>query len=280
YSRITGIDASGEGLVAAGFSVDDYPGSLGTSTLTVNVAGPPQPAANPPAGNPAPLSSLAAAGGLASFVNGTVTEVPGQHADFYSEPLPSTVDVVGAPAVSIRAASPLGEAVLFVKLYDVDEHGQNTLPDGLVAPVRLTGLPPDIADAKPVRVVLPGIVHRFEAGHRLRITVATADQAYATPVQPTVYTVGLDPEASAVTLPTVSSAPIVTPDVVWRYVLAGLVALIALGLALAMVAARRRLRRHGAAVVAEHAQTPLVVRGLRKEYGDGFLALSTVDFMV
>src|SRR5439155_19136 len=100
-----------------------------------------------------------------------VTEVPGQHADFYSEPLPSTVDVVGAPAVAVRAASPTGEAVLFVKLYDVDEHGQNTLPDGLVAPVRLTGLPPDIADAKPVRVVLPGIVHRLEAGHRLGIMV-------------------------------------------------------------------------------------------------------------
>ena len=95
----------------------------------------------------------------------------------------------------------------------IDSNGGATLPDGLTAPVRLTNLPPIIDDAQPVTVELPGIVHRFEAGHRLRITVATADQAYATPVQPVVYTIGLDPALSAVSLPAVAGTPIVTPDV-------------------------------------------------------------------
>jgi len=44
--------------------------------------------------------------------------------------------------------------------------------------------------------------------------------------------------------------------------------------------ARLRRRRRAVAVVAEHVDTPLVVRGLRKEYADGFVAVSHVDFTV
>ena len=68
----------------------------------------------------------------------------------------TSIDVVGAPTVRLRAASPTGEATLFVKLYDVDAAGAATLSAGLVAPVRLTGLPADIAAAQPVTVTLPG----------------------------------------------------------------------------------------------------------------------------
>ena len=57
-------------------------------------------------------------------------EIPGQHAAFTSAPLTDPVDVVGAPTVRLRAASPTGEAVLFVKLYDVDPAGSATLPPG------------------------------------------------------------------------------------------------------------------------------------------------------
>src|SRR5439155_18786130 len=133
YSRIAGLDANNNGYVALGFEVTDYPGLGGNATTTVAVGGPAQPVANPPGGTPAAVSSLpgTGTGGLASFVNGVVTDVPGQHADFYSAPLKSTVDVVGAPTVRIRAASPTGTAVLFVKLYDVDPHGAASLPDGL-----------------------------------------------------------------------------------------------------------------------------------------------------
>ena len=282
YSRVTGIDASGDGLVAAGSSVTDYPGTTGATVTGVALTGPPRPIANPPGGNPAPLSSIAANGSLSRLAGGIVAEIPGQHADFLSAPLPSTMDVVGAPTVRIRAASPTGEAVLFVKLYDVDTTGQSTLPQGLIAPVRLTGLPPGIAGAAGVTVALPAIVHRFDAGHRLRLTIAAADQAYATPAEPVLYSVGLDSTA-AVTLPSVGSTPIATAAVIWRYVLAGLVGVIAVVVAVLVLGARRRLRRTlrgDRSVVAEHAQTPLVVRGLRKEYADGFVAVSTVDFAV
>src|SRR5262249_8872692 len=140
--------------------------------VDVNIAGPPQRIANPPGGNPAAITTLPGAGGsLASLLNGATVEVPGQHADFFSGALPSTVDVVGTPTVQLRVASPTGSAVLFVKLYDVAPNSGGSLPFGLTAPVRLTGLPATIDKATPVTVRLPGIVHRFEAGHGLRLTV-------------------------------------------------------------------------------------------------------------
>jgi ABC-2 type transport system ATP-binding protein len=282
YSYITGFDAVDRGLVTAGYSTDLYPGLGGQETVQLAVSGPPQEVANPPGGNPAAISSLPALSRLSSFVNGLVTDLPGQHANFVSAPLDSTVDVVGAPAVSVRAASPTGEAVLFLKLYDVDERGQAALANGLIAPVRLTGLPASIAEAQPVRVTLPTIVRRIEAGHRLRLTIATADQAYATPNDPVKYTVALggDGSGTPVTLPTVTGTPIQDPDVIWVYLLAGLLALVALGLAVVLVLARRRTRRLDRSVVAEYADTPLVVKGLRKAYADGFLAVSRIDFTV
>ena len=287
YSRIAGIDAQAEGVVALGSVVSDYPGLGGASRNDVTVKGADQPIANPPNGNPAAITSLPGLGGsLASLVSGRTVEISGQHADFESAPLASAVTVVGAPTVQIRAASPTGQAVLFVKLYDVDPQNGATLPDGLVAPVRLTGLPASIDQAQPVTVTLPGIVHEFQAGHRLRITIASSDQAFATPGAPTVYTVGVGaaaggaPAGSAVTLPTVDSKPIATAAVLWRGVLIGLLAVLALGLVVGVLLGRRRYRRADRSVVAEYADVPLVVAGLRKAYSDGFVAVSTVDFRV
>lgn len=276
WSRAAGFTADGE-VATTGYVADAYPGLGGTATTTVPVAGPPRPVANPPAGTPAAVSSVPSAGGLASFVAGIVTDLPGQHARFTSQPLAEPLDVTGAPTVRLRAASPTGEAVLFVKLYDVDPGGAATLPGGLVAPVRLTGLPAEIADAEPVTVTLPAIARRIEAGHTLRVTVATTDQAYATPREPAVYTVAVD---GPVTVPTVAGEPIPSPELVWRWVLAGLLAALAAGLATAVVIARRRHRRSDRSVAAADAGTPLRVRGLRKEYADGFVAVSRVDLTV
>jgi ABC-2 type transport system ATP-binding protein len=281
WSRVAGFDAMDRGLVTNGYSVDDYPGLSGTASQRIPLAGPPQPIANPPGGNPAAISAIPGGGSLtaaASEVGGLVGDLPGQHAIFQSEPLAEAVDIVGAPTVSIRAAAPEGEAVLFVKLYDVDENGAATLPGGIVAPVRLTGLPADPAQARAVTVTLPAIVRRVEAGHRLRVVVATSDQGYATPAQPALYTVALG--GDGITVPTVTGEPIPTTAVLWRWVLAGLLAAVLLGLAVVLLIVRRRHRRTDSTISDEYARTPLVVRQLRKEYADGFVAVSNVDFTV
>lgn len=278
FSRIAGFDALDRGLVATGYRTADYPGTAGDARREVPVTGPAQPIANPPNGNPAAISSVPFAGALGSLLGGVAGDIPGQHARFESAPLPEAVDVAGSPTFALRAASPTGEAVLFVKLYDVDPNGAATLPDGLVAPVRLTGLPKTLDAAQPVTVTLPAIVRRIEAGHRLRIVVATSDQAYAGPAEPTVYTVAAGD--APVSLPTVDAEPIPTSATVWRWVLVGLLAAIAVGLAVVVAVVRRRHRRQDSSVRPEYAGVPLAVRQLRKEYADGFVAVSNVDFEV
>ncbi|MET7392355.1 alpha/beta fold hydrolase [Dactylosporangium sp. NPDC005572] len=275
YSRVSGLNAQGRGLVTTASSVDDYPG-LGGTGRSFDLQGPPQDIANPPAGNPAGTSSLPIANIASLLGEGVSAEIPGQHADFVSAPLTEAYDAAGAPTVRIRAASETGEAVLFVKLYDVPAKGAPSIPDGLIAPIRLTNLPKSLADAQPVTVTLPAVVHRFEAGSRVRITVATADTAYWSPAEPAVYQVAVD---GAVTLPTIAGTPIANPNVIWRYVLVGLIAAILIGLAVVLVVARRRTRRIDRSVDAELVDTPLVVRGLRKEYAS-FVAVSKVDFTV
>jgi ABC-2 type transport system ATP-binding protein len=279
YSRITGVDANTDGVVAQGYSVNHYPGLSGQRTSEVTVSGPPQVAANPPDGTPAAVSLVPGetGGRLTATANDPGREVAGQHADFVSAPLPSTVDVVGAPRVQVRVASPTGEATVFVKLYDVDPRQGATLPDGLVAPVHLTGLPASIANGRPVTVTLPAVAHEFQAGHRVRVTVASSDRAYATPAAPTVYTVAVNPRVG---LPAVSSRPIATPTGVWWWVLGVLAALVAAGVTVAIWLGRRRRRGADRGVRAAYADRPLVVEGLRKEYADGFVGVSRLDFAV
>ncbi len=275
WSRITGFSATGRGLSTTTYRADSYPGLAGGPPVTVTVAGPPQPVANPAGGFPAALSSFPSAEGLASFVNGVVMDLPGQHARFESEPLKAPLRIVGAPTVRLRAASPTGEAVLFVKLYDVAPNRVATLPNGLVAPVRLTGLPADLADAEPVTVTLPAITHEIPAGHRLRITVATADQAYANLTDPVVYQVAVEPP---VVLPTGVGEPVPDPEQRWWWLLAALVVVLAAAVVAVAAVARRRVARRP--VDRDAADRPLVVRGLRKEYRGGFVAVSRVDLVV
>jgi ABC-2 type transport system ATP-binding protein len=278
YSRVVGFSARDRGLVTNGYSDPTYPGLAGTSRTDLSVSGPPQPIANPPNGNPGAVSSLPGTDSrLSAVLGGVAGDIPGQFAAFQSAPVPRSIDIVGAPTVQLRVASPTGAATLFVKLYDVDPAGSPTLSAGLVAPVRLTGLPTSVAAAQPVTVTLPAIVRQIAAGHRIRVVVATSDQAFLTPPQPTTYTVAV---GSTVTLPTVVGTPIANPQVVWRYVLAGLIVVVALGLAVLLLVRRRRAwRRHGP-TVDEYADTPLVVRNMRKAYSDGFVAVEEIDFTV
>ena len=278
YSRVAGFSALDRGLVTNGYSTDSYPGLTGTGSTQVAIAGPAQPIANPPNGNPGALSSLPGSGGrLSELLGGVAGDIPGQYATFDSAPVTSAIDVAGAPTVRLRAASPTGAATVFVKLYDVDQSGAETLSAGLVAPVRLTGLPADIATATEVTVTLPAIVRRIDAGHTIRVVVATSDQAFLTPAQPAVYTVQA---GSTISLPTVVGTPIANPQTIWRYVLAGLVLAIALGLAVVLLVRRRLRRRRHDEVIEEYADTPLVVRDLRKAYADGFVAVEEISFTV
>jgi predicted acyl esterase len=61
---------------------------------------------------------------------------------------------------------------LFAKLYDVDPSGGRTLVKNLVSAARV----PDVT--KQVRITLPGVVHRFAAGHSVQLVLAASDLTY------------------------------------------------------------------------------------------------------
>jgi predicted acyl esterase len=110
---------------------------------------------------------------------GNTRDLPGTFAAYNGATLTDNVDVVGIPRVTLNvavpftnAAGPGAELVLFVKLYDVAPGGKKTLVNRLVAPVRIAD-PRELVD-----VTLPGIVHRFAAGHHFQLVVAGSDMAY------------------------------------------------------------------------------------------------------
>uniref|UniRef100_A0AAU3GMK8 CocE/NonD family hydrolase n=1 Tax=Streptomyces sp. NBC_01401 TaxID=2903854 RepID=A0AAU3GMK8_9ACTN len=125
-------------------------------------------------------SSLA---GLIGLPDPEPYDTKGTYLGWTSAPLTDPVDVVGAPKATLKVDSPKAERVqnsgdaadklaLFAKVYDVAPDGTQKLVNRLVAPVRV----PDVT--QPFTVELPGIVHRYEAGHRLRFVIAASDTAY------------------------------------------------------------------------------------------------------
>ncbi|MEU0202273.1 MULTISPECIES: CocE/NonD family hydrolase [unclassified Streptomyces] len=121
--------------------------------------------------------------GLLGVPDSSPRDTKGTYVDWTSAPLERPLDVVGAPRATLKVRSPKAERtqnsgdaadklVLFAKLYDVAPDGTRTLVRRLVAPVRV----PDVS--KSFTVTLPGIVHRYETGHRLRFVIAASDDAY------------------------------------------------------------------------------------------------------
>jgi ABC-2 type transport system ATP-binding protein len=148
-----------------------------------------------PGAVPGSYSETSALQGSAPPAVGKPRDVTGTYAAYNSGTLTQAVDIAGIPTVNLRvsapsvavsqAAGPSGQLVLFVKLYDVTSTGKNILVDRLVAPIRVADV------TKPFTVTLPGIVHRFPAGHHFELVVAGSDAAYkgnTTPVAVSVVT--------------------------------------------------------------------------------------------
>ncbi len=110
-------------------------------------------------------------------------DTKGTYLGWRTEPLAAPLDVVGAPKATLKVVSPKAERVqnsgdasdklvLFAKVYDIAPDGGRTLVNRLVSPVRV----PDVT--RSFTVELPGIVHRYEKGHRLEFVIAASDTAY------------------------------------------------------------------------------------------------------
>ncbi len=279
----TGLTVQG-GSAARTVVADAYPGlgdAESAERRTVPVSGPTQPVVTPAGGSPAALTTVPGLGAVTAALGGATVEIPGQFAAFQSQPLTEAVEVAGAPTVDLAVSSPTGTAVLFAKLYDVGPDGAPTLPAGLVSPVQLTGISTDPSAPTEVAVTLPGVVHRFEAGHTMRVVVSSTDQAFALPAEAAVYSVALaDGDGATLAVPEVDGTPVGdSGSTRWWVLLGVLVALALLGRLAALLWGRRQ-RRRVSEVEPDGEEVPLRFEGVTKAYKDGFVAVRDLSFEV
>ncbi|MGK4583783.1 alpha/beta fold hydrolase [Kitasatospora sp. HPMI-4] len=262
-TRTGGVDSTGFQAVLRGADADGYPGLSGTGSRGIKLTGRPQDVANPPGGAPPNISTLPGIGALSQFASvggGLSVDFPGQFASFDSAPLDTGLHLTGAPRVSVHVQADRPDAVLFAKLYDVAPDGSRQLPQQLVAPLRVTGA--DAPGGRTVEIALPAVDHGFEAGHRLRLVLASTDLAYASPAQAATYRISV---ASPLTVPTVAglrteAAPL--PVRTWLLPL-GAVVLAALLLFGRRLRPRRERRPAPDPALAE---VPLQISSLSKRY--------------
>ena len=267
-TRVLGFDPSTDQASLGIATVGSYPGLGGTKRAVVRLAGPTQAVVNPAGGTPASISVFPGLGSLGAA--GLTFDMPGQSAAFTSAPLSSALQVTGSPTARIRVASAgAGAVTLFAKVYDVDQAGNATLPNQLVAPLRVSGA----QAGRVVSVALPTIDYNFATGHRLRLVLTATDFAYATPSAPVVYRVAL--AGPGLTMPQDSALTVVTGGPPWWVWAAPAAALVAAGL---IIGARRRRSDDGE--VPELAGVPLEITGLTKRYRDGQLAVDDLSLRV
>jgi len=239
-----------------------------------------KPAVNPPGGQPASLSGFPGLGAISGFAPQLSADLPGQAATFDGPTLTKPMDLLGTPTATVRLTSTSGEAVLFAKLIDVSADGSTSLPYSQIAALRVSN-PPLVGQGRTVRVTLPALTHRFGIGHHMRLTFASTDLAYAGSRTPALYTVA-GGTGTGLVLPL---SPVPPGGGLAPLALAalGLLAVLLLGTAVALLRARR-MRRDAATAraapdsVAARAR-PVEIRGLTKAYG-GRTVVDSLDITV
>ncbi|MFF9566542.1 alpha/beta fold hydrolase [Streptomyces sp. NPDC014685] len=258
-TRTGGIDSTDGAALARGASSATYPG-LDSGKEEIGIGRRTQTFRNPAGASPPAVSAVPGVGGglsrLSSLGVGLSLDFPGQHARFDSAPLDAPLNVTGTPTVTVDLRTDSGDAVLFGKVYDVSPDGrQQLLPSQLVAPVRI----PQDRQGKGVRLTLPAIDHRFDAGHRLRLVLSTTDLGHASPAAPATYTVTPAGPLTVPTAPGLKTAAAPLPRWTWALPAAAVVIAAAL-----LFTARRRTA--APAPDPALADVPLRITGLSKKY--------------
>jgi len=234
--------------------------------------------ANPPGGQPASFSDFPGAGLAGGGFPLRPFDLPGQAAVFESDPLRKAVTIVGFPHLKTTLTTTTGEGVVFAKIYDVGPDGSTTLPGLGVAPLRVSGAP---GDALAVDVDLAGIAYRFDSRHRIRLVVAATDQGYANLRAPERYAVQTGSQTSLalpVFSPAVSAKQAARTSPAWLTLGLGVLLSVAFSL-LRYVRGKRSggesnlgeklpVDAHNLVGATSEVETPLILEGLTKQYGD------------
>ena len=253
-------------------SIESSPEYLGLSGFDSNIPliGQVQQILAPAGGTPAGISTFPGIGSLGGLIG---QSLPGQTAIFQSPELEKDQRIVGSSQVQINISSdePKENAVLFASLQIVSATGSQTLPYGLVSPIRLSKIG---QSPTTVLVNLPAIAFDAKKGESLRLVVSTTDLAYRLPTQPTVYTIELaSPVLSVASMalePTVVAQSSVT--YVW-YALAAIFIVILLAWIL-------RPRYSKAGLRADLADVPIAIENLVKQFKNGPRAVNDITYQI
>jgi ABC-2 type transport system ATP-binding protein len=282
------VSASTGRVTQQRLQVRAYP--LKEATVDVALAGPAQQVAAPAGGTPAAVTSIPGLSGLLGDLGGSSTgdavtgavglsAVPSQVATFVSPKLSRSLLIAGTPRVSITVTTKTtSDVTLFASLRDVTSLGTSasdpsaTLPNQLVAPLRLTGMTP--GKPRTVTISLPSIAYTIPAGHRVALVLSTTDFAYLLPQDARSYTISL--ASPAVSIPTVSGRVIrVGHPLVWLIIGLGVCLLAYVGVSFEL-----RRRRRDVHYVEGFADIPVVIDSLVKEYAGGYRAVDGVSLQV
>ena len=255
------------------FSRPEYPGLNGSSTeaITVGEAGVGQQIIRPAGGVPANITVLpGVSGGLSSLVN---RPLPNQSAVFDSAVLENSYFISGSSSVSLQvsAVEVVPEATLFVSLRIVGDGQRETLPNGLVTPVRVFNVGPD---PQTVEVELPTIVQEVNPGEKLRIVVTTTDFGYRMPLVGAQYEVALaDNTMQLATANNFTNLNAQLPPLVW--IAGALLMALLIGIGSWLIRPRNK-----AAVREDLLDVPVRIENLAKEFKGGLRAVNDITWEV
>ena len=235
----------------------------------------PAPIAYPVGGIPSAISALpgiGSAGALASTVLSNVAGfspafIPGQSAFIESEPLLTSISIVGAATVKVRVTSSTGKATLFFSLVTRSPSGGTVQPNGIVAPVKLENIP---ASGMDIQVELPAVIVDVAAGDKIAVGISSTDQGYELTKESAFYTVTA---LAALEVPTLLATTTTssTSNFLWP-----IIALLTLFAGIAFT----YLRRPRSSKTTGEEDFLVSIENLSKVYKDGYQAVSDLSFTV
>lgn len=255
-------------------SAPAYPGLFGDAQATFTLQGPAQQVLAPAGGVPAAITALPGAGGLAGLASSLLSvPLPNQSAAFATAPLAEATQIIGASRarISVRTGEPVDDVTLFASLRLVSADGRQSLPQGLVAPIRLTQVGPEPTE---VEVRLPAIVTEVAPGTRLALVVSTTDQGFAMGAGPAVLTISL--ADSELSVPQVATSASTAGLPAWAWPVGGIGVAVLIWIIVTLLRPRTREREQ----MAELAAIPIAVRDLAQEFKGGLRAVDGVSFDV
>lgn len=237
----------------------------------------PKPAlmAHPIGGIPSAISALPGIGSAGSLAATVVSGIsgfspaflPGQSGFLESAKLQKAVSIVGPSRIKVRITSSSGEATLFFSLLSKSASGAITQPNGIVAPIKISGIP---AGGREITVELPSVILDAAVGDSLAVGISTTDQGYELPKTASLYSItALSPLKYSV----MDVVSVTGSGTIWLWPSLALLALIA---AFAFTYLRRS--RHSES---QRDEDFLVqVENLSKVYKDGYKAVENLSFTV